>query len=220
MSTHSRRWVTRSPVVALVGASALLASLGAVPASASTAANGLGGSGSSLAVPTAPSRTPAPPAANSATSPTEESTAPLQSLGSGASSQNLSSSPVVPDAAIGNPAGCYVTIDDAHIASSIKTFRAVKVNARIQCRVPVQALALEVNLYKKHIFNLLGELQATSLTDNTGRSTLSNQQTFRKCTNNKATEWYGQATALAEEGGQVYSRVVTSPHTRTLNCGT
>ena len=117
-----------------------------------------------------------------------------------------------------SPAGCVASIDDAHIATSIAN--AVKVNARITCRRAVQALALRVDLYKKHFFGLLNSLQASTTTSNTGRASLQNQGTFRHCTNHKSTKWFGTAQAASLEGGVVYTASVVSPHVRTLNCGT
>jgi hypothetical protein len=117
-----------------------------------------------------------------------------------------------------SPAGCVASIDDAHIAASVAN--AVKVNARITCRRAVQALALRVNLYKKHFFGLLNSLQASTTTSNAGRSSLQNQGTFRHCTNHKSTKWFGTAQAASLEGGVVYTASVVSPHVRTLNCGT
>jgi hypothetical protein len=117
-----------------------------------------------------------------------------------------------------SPAGCVASIDDAHIATSIAN--AVKVNARITCRRAVQALALRVNLYKKHFFGLLNSLQASTTTSNAGRASLQNQGTFRHCTNHKSTKWFGTAQAASLEGGVVYTASVVSPHVRTLNCGT
>jgi hypothetical protein len=121
-----------------------------------------------------------------------------------------------PDAV--SPAGCVASIDDAHIATSVAN--AVKVNARIICQRAVQALALRVNLYKKHFFGLLNSLQASTTTSNTGRSSLQNQGTFRHCTNHNSTKWFGTAQAASLEGGVVYTASVVSPHLRTLNCGT
>ena len=125
-------------------------------------------------------------------------------------------SPDVADAV--SPAGCVAQIDDAHIATSVAN--AVKVNARITCRRAVQALALRVNLYKKHFFGLLNSLQASTVTSNAGRASLQNQNTFRHCTNHKSTKWFGTAQAASLEGGVVYTASVVSPHVRSLNCGT
>jgi hypothetical protein len=121
-----------------------------------------------------------------------------------------------PDAV--SPAGCVASIDDAHIATSVAN--AVKVNARITCRRAVQALALQVNLYKKHFFGLLNSLQASTTTSNAGRSSLQNQGTFRHCSNHKSTKWFGTALAASLEGGVVYRAFVVSPHVVSLNCGT
>jgi hypothetical protein len=117
-----------------------------------------------------------------------------------------------------SPAGCVASIDDAHIAASVAN--AVKVNARITCRRAVQALALRVNLYKKHFFGLLNSLQASTTTSNAGRASLQNQRTFRHCTNRKSTKWFGTAQAASLEGGVVYRAAVVSPHVVSLNCGT
>ena len=117
-----------------------------------------------------------------------------------------------------SPAGCVARIDDAHIATSVPG--AVKVNASITCARPVQSLLLQVNLYKKIFFGLLSSLQATTTASNAGRASLQNQNTFRRCTNRKSTDWFGTAFARSIEGGTAYSARVRSPHTRTLNCGT
>ncbi len=207
------RWMRRGSVIgALVGASALLASLGAVPASATPTTTGT--PKASLPVPPPAPRTPAPSPATSPSSPAGPSSVVLNPIPSGSSTP----SSVAPNVGLGNPAGCELFIADAHIARSVSN--AVKVNAQITCKVPVQAMALQVNLYKNHIFNTFGELQASTTTYDTGRQNLRNFQTFRKCTNSKSTEWYGQAVAVAEENGQLYEASLSSPHTATLKCGT
>ena len=163
----------------------------------------------------APQVSPAVPpdtAAEASAASAQISTVPLIAEGAGEAGMRADAAGAV------SPAGCVVSIDDAHIAASIAN--AVKVNARITCRRAVEALALRVNLYKKHFFGLLNSLQASTTTSNAGRSSLHNQGTFRHCTNRKSTKWFGTAQAASLEGGVVYRAAVVSPHVVSLNCGT
>lgn len=124
------------------------------------------------------------------------------------------------NAAEPSPAGCrfeYVT--DAHIAGSVSN--AVKVNSKIQCNRPVQALTDRTNLYKWHFFGTLPSLQRSTTTKNTGRAYLFNQDTFRHCDNHKSTQWFGTAQGLSSEGGKTYVGYAQSAHLRVqLSCGT
>lgn len=157
---------------------------------------------------------PESPAADAAAETSAESSVEVPLVAEGAGSGPAASA--APDAV--SPAGCVARVDDAHVAASVAN--AVKVNARVTCKRSVQALALRVNLYKKHFFGLLNSLQASTTTSNSGRSSLQNQGTFKHCTNKKSTKWFGTAQAASLEGGKVYTASVVSPHVRTLNCGT
>ena len=116
-----------------------------------------------------------------------------------------------------SPAGCVVSIEDAHSARSV--VNSAKVNAKLQCNYPVAALSLSVTLWKLHAFGL-GEVQASVPAANTGYKLLENNGTFKECTNNKNTTWYGTATADSLEGGEHYEAMVRSPHNAQLTCGT
>jgi len=118
----------------------------------------------------------------------------------------------------GNPAGCKLFVDDAHLATSVRN--SVKVNAHIECAVGVDTLTLVVILYKKHFLGSAAEVQAVNVTENNGQAVLQNQGTFVSCKNRKLTTWYGQAVAEAKEAGQLYYQIRVSPHTVTLDCGT
>lgn len=172
---------------------------------------------SSLPVP--PAHASAPPLASSAVSDTETASAVFLPVPSSAS-PGTGTRPL--PANLGNPAGCVLRIADAHISTYYgrKGVKAVKVNADIRCRYPVQAMALEVNLYKLNFFNLIADLQASTVVYAFNKASVQNQGTYRVCTNSKSTEWFGTAYGLAEEGGRLYEAEVRSPHTRTLNCGT
>ena len=116
-----------------------------------------------------------------------------------------------------SPAGCSVSIEDAHIARSV--VNSVKVNAKLQCNYRVAELSLSVTLWKVHALGL-GEVQASTPSHTRGDKLLENNGTFRECTNSKDTTWYGTATADSIEDGQQYEAMVRSLHNATLACGT
>jgi len=116
----------------------------------------------------------------------------------------------------GNPAGCYVQVDDPHIATSIPN--AVKVNARIQCAYAVTTLSLDVTLWKTGF--IFDYLQGEYNNSKAGSAYLSNQGAFVRCANSTQSSFYGEAYATALIGGTLYSATVNSLHSPTIACGT
>jgi hypothetical protein len=115
----------------------------------------------------------------------------------------------------GNPGG------GAHISTFLykkHNIRAVKINAKIQCRRVSMHLILRVTLWKTgFIFphKQAGPTQATAAKGNQ----LKNQMTWRQCKNTTKSTFYGTAFGSVVFQGVTYSNSLQSKNA-TLDCGT
>jgi hypothetical protein len=115
----------------------------------------------------------------------------------------------------GNPGG------GAHISTFLykkHNIRAVKINAKIQCRRVSMHLVLRVTLWKTGLLfphKQAGPTQATAAKGNQ----LKNQMTWRQCKNTTNSTFYGTAFASVVFQGVTYSNSLQSKNA-TLNCGT
>jgi hypothetical protein len=115
----------------------------------------------------------------------------------------------------GNPGG------GAHISTFLykkHNIRAVKINAKIECRRVSMHLILRVTLWKTGaIFphKQAGPTQATAAKGNQ----LKNQMTWRQCKNTTKSTFYGTAYASVVFQGRTYSNSLQSKNA-TLDCGT
>ena len=115
----------------------------------------------------------------------------------------------------GNPGG------GAHISTFLykhHNIRAVKINAKIQCRRVSMHLILRVTLWKTgFIFphKQAGPTQATAAKGNQ----LKNQMTWRQCKNTTKSTFYGTSFGSVVFQGVTYSNSLQSKNA-TLDCGT
>jgi hypothetical protein len=115
----------------------------------------------------------------------------------------------------GNPGG------GAHISTFLykkHNIRAVKINAKIQCRRVSMHVILRVTLWKTGaIFphKQAGPTQATAAKSNQ----LKNQMTWRQCKNTTKSTFYGTASGSVVFQGVTYSNSLQSKNA-TLDCGT
>jgi hypothetical protein len=115
----------------------------------------------------------------------------------------------------GNPGGV------AHISSFLyhkHNIRAVKINAKVQCRRVSMDLLVQVTLWKTGLISPHKQAGPTTATAAKGNQ-LKNQMTWRECANTKKSTFYGTAYASVVFQGVKYSESLQSQNA-TLDCGT
>lgn len=120
----------------------------------------------------------------------------------------------------GNPGGCAARIDYVHMSGWAEDhgFRAVKVNATASCDRSVDYLHMRVDLLKLRSWVGVSAQKTTAVHDWNAKY-LTNENTWRECTNGKPTEWYGRVTFTGIVDGKRYTSISRSP-IQELDCGT
>lgn len=123
-------------------------------------------------------------------------------------------------------ASCRIEIGNAHLSTHLREargFNAVKVNAVSICNVPQSNVKLTVQIYKVGLFRdyLISEKYTNPLRPTSSGLRVENQGTFKRCTSNRKSSFYGVAFAEATIAGQKFA----APPARSLrivplDCGT
>jgi hypothetical protein len=121
-----------------------------------------------------------------------------------------------------NPAYCMLRIEQAHLSTYLAnnaSIQAVKVNASIDgCEFPVSDMSIKVTLIKRgFIFN--HKQKETTKVEAVG-DILVDQDTWRGCSNNKESTFFGIAEGRIRIGDHIYSQEVASDQAVSLPCGT
>lgn len=123
-------------------------------------------------------------------------------------------------------ASCRIEIGNAHVSTHIKEvmgIKAVKVNAESICNVTQSNVRLTVQIYKVGYFRdyLISERSTNPLRPTSYGTRVKNQETFRRCTSNRKSSFYGIAFSEAIIAGQKSAAPPTrSPKIVSLQCGT
>ena len=123
-------------------------------------------------------------------------------------------------------ASCRIEIDNAHLSTHFKEamgVKAVKVSARSICNVTQSNIKLTVQIYKVGFFRdyLISEKSTDPLRPTSYGTRVRNQETFRSCTSNRKSSFYGIAFSEAIIAGQKSAAPPTqSPKIVSLLCGT
>ena len=121
---------------------------------------------------------------------------------------------------------CFIRVDNPHLSNSIKRlkgFDAVKVNAVSTCNREIFNLQITVEIRKK---GLLIDHQVAKRTLEVDGYTPPNKRiahkgTWRKCENERVSEYYGVAYAVASiEGKRMQTLPVSTARNISLPCGT
>lgn len=123
-------------------------------------------------------------------------------------------------------ASCRIEIGNAHVSTHFKKvmgIKTVKVNAESICNVTQSNVRLTVQIYKVGFFRdyLISERSTDPLRPTSYGTRVKNQETFRRCTSNRKSSFYGIAFSEAIIAGQKSAApLVRSPKIVSLQCGT
>ena len=123
-------------------------------------------------------------------------------------------------------ASCRIEIDNAHLSTHFKEtmgVKAVKVNAQSICNVTQSEVKLTVQIYKVGSFRdyLISEKSTNPLRPTSFGTRVENQETFKRCSSNKKSSFYGVAFSEAIIAGQKFAAPpARSPKIVSLQCGT
>lgn len=123
-------------------------------------------------------------------------------------------------------ASCRIEVGNAHLSTHLKEakgFIAVKVNARSICNVPQSDVKLTVQIYKVGHFrdHLISEKSTNPLHPTSSGFRVENEETFKRCSPNKKSSFYGVAFAGAVIAGHKSTAPpARSPRIVPLDCGT
>jgi RHS repeat-associated protein len=120
---------------------------------------------------------------------------------------------------------CSLRVDDAHPSTYLqnrKKMRAIKVNAYINCSPSKYSYAsIIVYLWKRGCWGYCAYLEKyTADFDWDSGHELSDESTYRECSNSDSTTWFGTASGVEVVGDNIYYQINHSPHDGTYNCGT
>jgi hypothetical protein len=123
------------------------------------------------------------------------------------------------------PKVCRLTVDDAHISSSMfknTKLKYLKINARSECQHLQTSVQILIKIYK--VDSKKGDILVRPFDNRKGSKSgyiVEMNDAKILCVNNKPTKYYGVATAhVVIPGFGVFDRTAQSLNYPTLSCGT